>query len=171
VSSADLRIATADDAAQVAEIWIRSVQSAYRGFVRAEFLDSLEIARIAPARRRLFTSRPESRLFIATSRDSGDPLGYCEVGPTPPGTRYESELIGLYLVPEAHGTGLASALFHKGVAWLKEGGLRSMWLWVLTDNLRARQFYARHGGRLEGEKRVELAGREYPAVSFAWDAL
>ena len=69
------------------------------------------------------------------------------------GEGFDGELAGLYLVPEAQGSGLADALFDRGVEWLRARGHRSMGLWVLKENARARRFYERHGFKDDGGRK------------------
>jgi GNAT superfamily N-acetyltransferase len=63
-------------------------------------------------------------------------------------------LNGLYVLPEAWGTGVAAELHDRAVAALREAGVETARLWVLEENMRARRFYARRGWRPHGETRV-----------------
>jgi RimJ/RimL family protein N-acetyltransferase len=65
-------------------------------------------------------------------------------------------LHGLYVVPEAWGTGVAAALHDAALAALPD--CAEVKLWVLEENRRARRFYEKHGWRRNGEARVV----EYP---------
>ena len=65
-------------------------------------------------------------------------------------------LHGLYVVPEAWGTGVAVALHDAALAALPD--CAEVKLWVLEENRRARRFYEKHGWRRNGETRVV----EYP---------
>jgi len=65
-------------------------------------------------------------------------------------------LHGLYVVPEAWGTGVAVALHDAALAALPD--CPEVKLWVLEENRRARRFYEKHGWRRNGETRVV----EYP---------
>jgi RimJ/RimL family protein N-acetyltransferase len=65
-------------------------------------------------------------------------------------------LHGLYVVPEAWGSGVALALHDAALAALPD--CAEVRLWVLEENRRARRFYEKHGWRRNGETRVV----EYP---------
>jgi RimJ/RimL family protein N-acetyltransferase len=65
-------------------------------------------------------------------------------------------LHGLYVVPEAWGTGIALALHDAALDALPD--CAEVKLWVLEENRRARRFYEKHGWRRNGESRVV----EYP---------
>lgn len=61
---------------------------------------------------------------------------------------------GLYVVPEAWGSGVAGRLHDEALRLLAADGATSARLWVLEDNARARRFYERRGWRRDGSERV-----------------
>ncbi|HSP70846.1 MAG TPA: GNAT family N-acetyltransferase [Gaiellaceae bacterium] len=69
-------------------------------------------------------------------------LGFAAVSP--------GWLNGLYVRPEAWGTGVAARLHERALAALGPGIAR---LWVLEENHRARRFYERRGWREDGTTR------------------
>jgi len=164
-----IREATVADAPAITQIWVRSIRAAYRTFVDPRWLDGIDVRLAAKARERVWAKGP-CLVLLATSGE-GEHVGYVEVAPAAEGEAFAGELSGLYLVPEAFGSGLAGALFDRGVEWLRARGHRSMGLWVLKENARARRFYERRGGVPGGEKSVKLAGEVHAAMSFIWDPL
>ena len=72
-------------------------------------------------------------------------LGFAAVGPP--------WLNGLYVRPEAWGTGVAAQLHDRAVEALRAAGAGTARLWVLEENLRARRFYERRGWQLDGTTR------------------
>jgi GNAT superfamily N-acetyltransferase len=60
------------------------------------------------------------------------------------------EVIGIYLLPEAWGTGLGRELMAASVEHLAAAGHSAATLWVLESNARARRFYARAGWAEDG---------------------
>lgn len=71
-----------------------------------------------------------------------DGLGFAAVAP--------GWLNGLYVRPEAWGTGVAARLHDRALAALGPGRAR---LWVLEENRRARRFYERRGWAADGTTR------------------
>ena len=61
---------------------------------------------------------------------------------------------GLYVVPEAWGTGIAGELHDAGLDHVRGLGETVCRLWVLEANARARRFYERRGWELDGTTRV-----------------
>ena len=74
-----------------------------------------------------------------------DELGFAAV--TPPW------LHGLYVLPEAWGTGVAARLLARAVDAIGQAGERRARLWVLEENHRARRFYEKHGWYADGSTR------------------
>jgi GNAT superfamily N-acetyltransferase len=65
---------------------------------------------------------------------------------------------GLYVLPEAWGTGVAAELHDVAVEAIRAAELAEGRLWVLEHNARARRFYERRGWVADGSSRVV----EYP---------
>ncbi|MEU9995615.1 GNAT family N-acetyltransferase [Streptomyces sp. NPDC050848] len=72
----------------------------------------------------------------------------------------QTHIVGVYVRPEARGTGVIDALFRAGVEWswsLPEPVIRRVRLYVHEDNARAAAFYRRFGFVETGE-RVAVPG-------------
>jgi GNAT superfamily N-acetyltransferase len=63
-------------------------------------------------------------------------------------------LVGLYVVPERWGAGVADALHDRALELVRDRGATDCRLWVLETNQRARRFYERRGWRENGDTRV-----------------
>jgi GNAT superfamily N-acetyltransferase len=72
--------------------------------------------------------------------------------------RVESELRSLYVVPEAWGTGAATALMETALGAIRADGAAEATLWVVEANPRARRFYEREGWEPTGETRESELG-------------
>ncbi|MFG2872722.1 GNAT family N-acetyltransferase [Streptomyces sp. NPDC048338] len=74
----------------------------------------------------------------------------------------QTHIVGVYVRPEARGTGLTEELFRAGVEWswsLPEPRVERVRLYVHEDNARAAAFYRRFGFVATGE-RVAVPGDE-----------
>ncbi|MEU7035043.1 GNAT family N-acetyltransferase [Streptomyces sp. NPDC046237] len=72
----------------------------------------------------------------------------------------QTHIVGVYVRPEARGTGVIDALFRAGVEWswsLPEPVVRRVRLYVHEDNARAAAFYRRFGFVATGD-RVAVPG-------------
>ena len=69
------------------------------------------------------------------------------------------ELSKMYALPQAHGTGAASALMAAAVDFAVADHARCIWLGVNQENQRAQRFYAKHGYTVNGTKTFRLGDR------------
>ncbi|MDG6100871.1 GNAT family N-acetyltransferase [Dactylosporangium aurantiacum] len=76
----------------------------------------------------------------------------------------QTHVVGVFVRPEARGTGLAAALFEAALAWsweLSEPKVDRVRLYVHEDNARAQAMYAKAGFRRSGVAVDAAAGREF----------
>lgn len=76
------------------------------------------------------------------------------------------ELLALYVAPEHWSTGAGRTLLAAASEKLAADGHRSLALWVLEGNSRARRFYERHGLRPTGHRRTVTLGAPVPEVRY-----
>ncbi|MFD7668812.1 GNAT family N-acetyltransferase [Streptomyces sp. NPDC059788] len=161
-----------DDIDAVAAIRIRGWQAAYAGLMPQAYLDGLSVAEDAAGRRGFFATRPPGVVSLVAERD-GALVGWAAFGPvratagetSRPAS--EGELYALYLPPEHIGTGIGGALMDACLARAGRGGFRTLCLWVLKGNARARRFYEHAGFRADGaEEAYEVAGVAVPEVRY-----
>jgi ribosomal protein S18 acetylase RimI-like enzyme len=69
------------------------------------------------------------------------------------------ELSKVYVLADAHGSGVASALMTASLDAARERGAAAVWLGVNQENARANRFYEKHGFALVGTKRFLVGGR------------
>jgi ribosomal protein S18 acetylase RimI-like enzyme len=74
-------------------------------------------------------------------------------------TRPTIELSKVYVLADAHGSGVASALMTASLDAARERGAAAVWLGVNQENARANRFYEKHGFVLVGTKRFLVGGR------------
>jgi len=96
-------------------------------------------------------------------------IGIASLGPYPADPT-AAELFGLYVVPDARSTGVASHLVDAAIALAAERGFRRLYYWVGTDNARAIGFGKNVGFRTTGHRRparpsdLELGDQEMAMV-------
>jgi len=163
-----VRRAEPDDALDIATVYVRSWQSAFRGLVPQSHLDGLRPeARVGGWAETLATTAwPQRGIFVLIdgTDDAGSAdrrgeavTGFVTISPSrdddaDPGT--VGEIQTLYLAPEAFGTGGGRLLVDAALDELRRAGFETVTLWVLDTNSRARRFYERHGWRADGTTKL-----------------
>ena len=154
---AEVRPATVQDAAGIAQVHTLGWQQGFAGLLPAQFLADrrvstdrwLETLTALPAR---------SSVFVAVA--GADVVGFVFVGPVQPPSGEESlgHLYAIYLLADHWGAGVGHALHAAGVAALRDAGFTEAILWSLRENDRTNAFYERHGWRDDNVSRDEMAG-------------
>jgi ribosomal protein S18 acetylase RimI-like enzyme len=66
------------------------------------------------------------------------------------------ELSKIYVLPDRHGQGVATALMDAALATAAEWGAHCVWLGVNQQNQRAQRFYGKHGFTVNGTRKFRL---------------
>ena len=140
-----LREATGHDAAAIAKLHADSWRSAYRGMLSDEYLDHrVHLERTALWQQR-FSERAEKPFFVILAEVEEELAAFACVFPDEHPT-YGAFLDNLHVAPQRTGQGigrrLLSAVAERLLNDERRGGL---YLWVIEQNARARQFYAKAG--------------------------
>jgi len=147
----ELRPPTARDVPMLARLHVQGWEETYRGLLPPSEFDShgLEVR----------LSQWSRQVAAGTSRIALAPgLGFAQMGPqrdrTEATAAYPDELYCLYVLREAHGTGLGAAL----LAAVRGG--RPFTSMVLDENARACAFYEKQGGQLLATRPERLGETE-----------
>jgi len=172
-SSWNLRIATVDDAAALAEVHLRSWQTAYRGIFSDAFLDGMMAGlgtRTERWRQSLSSPTPaDSRAYVVEIAGAGM-AGFVSGGSARevhPG--YPGELYAIYLLAEHRGQGIGRALFGTCRDYLASLGHRAFMLWVIDANPTC-AFYRAMGGQVVPglTKAATIGGTTVTELVFGW---
>lgn len=147
-----IRTAVSGDARRLAEVHIRSWQSAYRGMFPDAFLQNLDLER----RARFFAERIDSGDRVIVAESGGEIVAFC--WPAPAAEDGWGEILSIYAHPHHWGQGHGRDVLAAGEAHLREEGFNRALLWVLDANSRARRFYELQGWSLGSGFRVEEIG-------------
>ena len=165
-----VRHARVEDAPLTAAIRVRGWQSAYRGQLPDELLDSLSVdydtIRFADHVGHLAVDR---RVWVAEVGD--EVVGFASSGPSRDQDAAEAgEVFAIYVRPDLCGNGIGGTLLAHACADLAERGYRRAILWTLESNAAAQRFYERAGWRADGSKKRDvLDGFELDEVRYVID--
>ncbi len=105
---------------------------------------------------------------ILTARQDGRIIGYAMLirgvdGDTDVQRAVEirpaAELSKMYLLPDYHGAGVATALMERTLATAAEWSARCVWLGVNQGNKRAQRFYIKSGFKVNGTRTFQVGAR------------
>jgi ribosomal protein S18 acetylase RimI-like enzyme len=162
----EIRRAQPGDEQSIARIQVDTWRHTYAGIVPDSFYEVFTYTSREQAWQKALNT-PGRDTFVAT--EGNQVVGFCAVGPDrSENEKYDAELYALYVAPLWHGRGAGKLLFDAGVDALRSKGHFNMQLWVLADNLTGRRFYERQGGKLLGEKQLELSGVWLSEVAYGW---
>ena len=159
-----IRRATPADAEALGEMHVRVWRWAYRGLLPDDFLASMRPERRAE---RWTRNLAEGWLTAWVAEDDGQLVAHAGCADTrdedaPPGA---AELVMINVLEEYAGLGLGRALMETVEAHWRELGVEVAVLWVLTDNVRARAFYAHLGWLPDGRTgQYEVPGAAVPML-------
>lgn len=143
-----IRHATADDADALVRMHTLAHEQCYASQLPAAFFEARRATILERVeRRRPHLDSDEPRIVAVDA--SGDIVGFADAGAGRDADRPEElELYSLYTLARAYGSGVGAALLRAAI------GGSPAFLWVLEDNPRARAFYAKHGFRPDGERKL-----------------
>lgn len=162
-----IRPATPTDAAELARVAAvtfplacppHTTDAAKAHFVATTLTESHFAGYLADPTRELFVAEADGRvlgytMLVVAEPTDPDVAAAITVHPT-------AELSKCYLLPDAHGTGLAAGLVAATVEAARARGAAAVWLGVNQENARANRFYEKNGFLTVGTKRF-LVGDRY----------
>jgi ribosomal protein S18 acetylase RimI-like enzyme len=170
-----IRQAGSGDAGSIADVQARTWRTAYLGMLPHEVLVGFGAAQGSAFWQRVL-ERAEGGDAVLVAELDREVVGFVSSGPIRdriPG--YSAEFYALYVLPEAQGCGIGTAL----IAQAGRALVRRRWLgatvWVLEDNQLGRRFYEGLGGLSLGvAKALAYRGTSYPSVrevAYGWPDL
>ncbi|MCL2671284.1 MAG: GNAT family N-acetyltransferase [Clostridiales bacterium] len=144
-----LRPAVPADAAALADILASSWQSAYAGLLPPALLETYtNRARLEQKFARLLSS---SATTPHIALRGSLPVGLVGYGKSREEDLPDAgEIVSLYVIERLWGLGVGKKLLDTALAALSAAGHKEVFLWVLTDNPRARRFYEKQGFTPDG---------------------
>ncbi len=109
---------------------------------------------LADPQRAILTAHQDSRIigYAMLIRGVTDLQRAVQVRPA-------AELSKMYVLPDYHGAGVATALMERALATAEEWGVRCVWLGVNQANQRAQRFYIKNGFTISGTRTFQVGAR------------
>jgi GNAT superfamily N-acetyltransferase len=179
------REATASDADRIAHLHAESWRRAYRGSYSDTYLDGpIHEERGQVWRHRYRSPNPAMYTLLALDPENEDEdgplLGFaCSFAAGAPNSPAEHDdpkwgtlLDNLHVTGAAEGRGIGRQLLAASALWSeREHPDDGFFLWVLTDNARARRFYEHLGAVDEGAEESEQPGGIVIGHRYVWHSI
>lgn len=164
------RVPQPSDAERIAWVHVGSWRESYAGIVPAEVLANVDEADRAD-KWRGYIELPGFLTFLAEV--DGEPAGFIHAGPLakPLVEEADGHIYTLYILVAYHRRGIGRRLL--GLAanqWLEQGG-RALSVGVLTQNRKARAFYAAMGARFVRNDLYHWDGHALDETIYLFDNL
>lgn len=155
-----IRQAREKDVMQIAEIMVEDWQTAYRGIMDDEYLDSLS----AEQRYQIEIKRFQK---YTVASDNDEVLGYAWNEMTDNEVA-DCEIMALYVRYSMRKRGIGKALMQNSMDCFREAGKKSMIIWCLKHNYESRKFYERMGGKVYKDGTHRWGNRDYDIISYLY---
>lgn len=167
-TEATIRVATAADAARIAQISIDGWRAAYRGLMPDEVLDNLDLQKRTAG---WTASIEKGSVQVMLAIVDGQAQGFCSLLPTRDKDKQPTrtaEIPAIYICPTHWRRGLGNRLWSAVRTVALAAGHKEMTLWVLTTNAPARRFYEAIGFQPDGATKIEtgIGSIELPHVRY-----
>lgn len=164
-----IRPALPVDAAEIARVHVDSWRTSYRGLLADDFLESLSEAGYTERWRRVIGDGT-SCVFVVEEPEGI--VGFASGGRERAGeSGFEGELYAIYIVAGSQRLGHGRELVRAMAAALREMGLSDLIVWVLRDNVPAREFYERLGGSYVRSQPITIGATTLEEMSYGWRSL
>jgi GNAT superfamily N-acetyltransferase len=162
-----IRAATEHDAVAISHVHVYSWRTTYAGIVPDEYLATLNETERVPLWREWLAC--DINVYIADL--DGEVVGFISGGPVREAVEiYDAELFAIYLLQEAQGQGIGTALLRELAGSLLREGFASMIVWVLEKNP-SRCFYVKSSAQLVTTKEIQIGGATLSEVAYGWPNL
>ena len=162
-----IRAAAVADAAEIADVHVRSWRQAYTGIIPDAYLAGLDPAQRTPVWAENLRRGPDDHVLTWVAERDHHVVGFATLGPgrDEDAGRGDREIYSIYLEPQEWGQGVARDLMRTVVS--EAGYGTRIILWVLAENERAQHFYRRNGFEPDGvEKFTPVGGAELLEVRY-----
>lgn len=151
------------DQEQMAKIKIDGWQTAYDKIVSSRYLKKLDYKQQT---KRYIDSFDEYKDLVFVADKDGEILGYSCFNINYDNSKYDTELVSLYIKPNEIGKGIGTSLFKETAKELLSKGKNNMIVWCFKENEKAIKFYEKLGGKVVEEKIAKIGDDYYEEYGF-----
>lgn len=157
-----------EDVVGAANIKINGWNSAYKGIIDENHLNSLDL----DVQIKKFEKCVGDNNFIVAIKNN-EVVGFCRFvfnNSLSPNIDYiDCELSAIYVHPELKGNGIGTKMFNYVLNEFDNNNKEKMILWCLQDNINSIEFYKHMGGIIKEIKSVLIGDKEYREVGIVYN--
>ncbi len=165
-----IRKAEKKDIESIAKIGIATWRDAYKEIISDDYLSSLSVEKRIAKFSEIFENPEnfEEKFFVAEADDAI--IGFAICGKIRENLQdIKGELYAIYVLPQFQKSGAGKALLACVNNFLKSQELWPMLVYVLKDNLKARKFYEKTGGKIVAEKIITIGNQELIEIGYGYE--
>ena len=151
-----------EDIDEIAKIITEDWKIAYKGIIDEEYLEKLYYKEKAERIRKKYQ---EQKSIVYVDKEI---KGYCRLKESEEEGKKIGEIEGLYVKYNQRGKEIGRLLVKEAMKILKERGYKEVIIWCLKENIKARGFYEKIGGKLYKERYIEIGQKVYKEVSYIY---
>ena len=153
-----IRKAKIEDSNSIASLILRGWQTAYKGLIKQEFLDSMKEDEMNKGwKKSIFSQNENNNVYVYEKENKI--LGIIRFGKVDDENdiSHNAEIHVLYVEPELKRNGIGSKLFNYAKNYFIEHNRKNLIIWCLKGNNPSIEFYKKMGGKSVSEKKVKSA--------------
>lgn len=160
-----IRVANLEDAEAIAKVQVVSSQYAYKDIFSEEYLDKMSISNRKNIWEDIIIKNDTE---ICVVEIDSIVKGYIHFGPTRDTDNLKNttcELMSIYIYPDYQRHGFGQSLFNMMCMNLSPD-FKQLNVWVLNDNIPAKNFYEKMGFYKDKSKEIEADGKKLVEVRY-----
>jgi len=158
-----IRPAKASDADSIAKVIVDAWQEAYCGIIDPDYPGNLRLEKYAAIFKEIIQKQTE---WVHVYEIENTLVGF--VSEKPHEGKYDSEVKGLYILPDYQGKGIGTSLLSYAKEFLRSSGFTKLIIWTLLGASN-NQFYEANGGVGLENKILKIGSKEYKGIGYCFD--
>ena len=165
-----IRKAKIEDSNNIAKLIIRGWQTAYKGLINQEFLDSMKEDEMSKGWKKSIFSQNESNNIYVYEKENKI-LGVIRFGKVADQNdiNHNAEIHVLYVEPKLKRNGIGSKLFDYAKNYFIEHNMKKLIIWCLKGNEPSIEFYKKMGGEIISEREAKVHNIELEEVGLEYN--
>ncbi|QEK11426.1 GNAT family N-acetyltransferase [Crassaminicella thermophila] len=166
----NIRVATIDDAKDIAYINVETWLTTYKGIVPDKFLQERK-EKIEEIVENIRKKLKDNNIKALVCEKDNKIVGFATYGKERDNDLvYQGELYAIYILESYQKKGLGKEIFKQVVKNLISMGMNNMFIWALEENKSCR-FYEKLGGTIVKRRNIKIGGKELKEVGYGWNDL